>query len=455
MTERLDALIDSARQPVDGRSLAFFRIVFGAILTIAMARYIANGWVDIHYVEPSFFFKYTGLEWVAVPGRTTLYAMAYGLCVCALLITVGLFTRPALVVFTLGFGYWEAMDVTNYLNHYILVLLLCVELLLTPCHRVWSLDNLLLNVDNRPFRRPQTPTIPAWCLWMLRIQIAVVYFSAAIAKVGSDWLIDGQPMGIWLASRGHLPVIGWLQGFAATPLVFSWAGFLYDLTIPFLLLWRPTRQLAFCAVVVFHGMTHVLFDIGIFPFIMTAASTLFFAPNWLSRGRSQVVQTVARGDRKYWMRPVMVAALTLVLLQLVWPQRHLIYGGNVLWHEQGMRFSWRVMVREKHGSITYRVVDRASGREWQVPPSRYLNMRQEAEFSGQPDLIRQLARHIHSDFKVRGFDVAVRVDAPVSLNGRAPSLLIDDQIDLAQPVDDKWILPAPNSRARSSRTGRL
>ena len=191
------------------------------------------------------------------------------------------------------------------------------------------------------------------------------------------------------AGKRYQYVIGWLQGFAAMPLVFSWAGFLYDLTIPFLLLWRPTRRLAFCAVVVFHGMTHVLFDIGIFPFIMTAASTLFFAPNWLSRGRSQVVQTVARGDRKYWMRPVMVAALTLVLLQLVWPQRHLIYGGNVLWHEQGMRFSWRVMVREKHGSITYRVVDRASGREWQVPPSRYLNMRQEAEFSGQPDLIRQ------------------------------------------------------------------
>ena len=29
------------------------------------------------------------------------------------------------------------------------------------------------------------------------------------------------------------------------------------------------------------------------------------------------------------------------------------YGGNVLWHEQGMRFSWRVMVREKNGSVTF------------------------------------------------------------------------------------------------------
>ena len=104
-------------------------------------RYIASGWVDIHYVEPSFFFKYSGFEWVVVPGRAGLYTMAYGLCACAVLIAAGLFTRPALVLFTLGFGYWEAMDVTNYLNHYVLAFLLAAQLLLTPAGRTWSLDN--------------------------------------------------------------------------------------------------------------------------------------------------------------------------------------------------------------------------------------------------------------------------------------------------------------------------
>ena len=86
MTKTLDALVDSAIKPVDGRSLAVFRILFGSIMAIAMARYIANGWVDIHYVEPQFFFKYTGFEWVTVPGKTTLYLMAYGPA-CALLIS--------------------------------------------------------------------------------------------------------------------------------------------------------------------------------------------------------------------------------------------------------------------------------------------------------------------------------------------------------------------------------
>ena len=448
MTERLDALIDAARQPVDGRSLAVFRILFGAIMAVAMARYIASGWVDIHYVEPSFFFKYSGFEWVVVPGRAGLYTMAYGLCACAVLIAAGLFTRPALVLFTLGFGYWEAMDVTNYLNHYVLAFLLAAQLLLTPAGRTWSLDNWRL-------KRAQVSQVPAWCLWMLRAQIAVVYCSAALAKVGTDWLLDGQPMGIWLAARGHIPLIGWLQGFAVTPLLMSWAGFLYDLLIPALLLWRPTRRLAFGAVVLFHGMTHLLFHIGVFPFLMTAASTLFFDPSWPARSDLTAPPARNASPSRWWMKPVAVAALLVLALQLAWPQRHLLYGGNVLWHEQGMRFSWRVMVREKHGSITYRVQDKSSGREWLVPPSRYLNMRQEAEFSGQPDLIRQLARHIHRDFKSRGFDVAVRVDAPVSLNGRAPAPMIDAQVDLAGPIERPWILPAPASRARSSRMGRL
>jgi hypothetical protein len=448
MTKRLDALIDRALEPVDGRSLAVFRILFGLVMAVAMARYIANGWVEIQYIEPKFFFKFSGLAWVKVPQATTLYVMAYGLAAGALCIALGLFTRPALILFGLGFGYWESMDVTNYLNHYVLVLLLTVQLLLTPCDRVWSLDNWRKG-------RGQTPTIPSWCLWMLRYQVAAVYLSAAIAKINTDWLVHGQPMGIWLASRGHLPVIGWLQQFAWTPLLFSWAGFAYDLTIPALLIWRRTRRIAFAAVLVFHGTTHILFNIGVFPFLMTAASTLFFAPSWPKRAGAAEPRPGPQVQRKPWMRRLAYAALFIAALQVAWPQRHILHGGNVLWHEQGMRFSWRVMVREKHGSITYRVEDQKTGRVWQVPPSRYLTMRQEAEFAGQPDLIRQLAQHIHQDFAKRGIEVAVRVDSPVSLNGRAAQLLIDPAVDLVKPLPEGWILKAPSGLPRSSKAGRL
>jgi hypothetical protein len=59
---------------------------------------------------------------------------------------------------------------------------------------------------------------------------------------------------------------------------FSWSGALYDLTIPFLLWYRPTRPYAFGVVVVFHVLTRILFPIGMFPYVMIVSTLIFFGP---------------------------------------------------------------------------------------------------------------------------------------------------------------------------------
>jgi hypothetical protein len=137
-----------------------------------------------------------------------------------------------------------------------------------------------------------------------------------------------------------------------------------------------------------------------------------------------------------------------LLVQIAAPLRANLYGGLVSWHEQGMRFSWRVMTRAKSGSLTYVVRELASGREWQVSPGKYLTVAQEREMSVQPDLILQLAHHVARDFAAQGHPgVAVHADARVSLNGRAAAPLIDPRVDLARESDGlapkPWILPAP------------
>jgi hypothetical protein len=135
------------------------------------------------------------------------------------------------------------------------------------------------------------------------------------------------------------------------------------------------------------------------------------------------------------------------LVQLLVPLRHYAYPGSVLWNEQGMRWSWKVMVREKNGAVTFWVT-LPDGRRQVVTPRRYLNHLQEREMSSQPDLILQLAHHIARDYASRGYgDVEVRAEAWVSLNGRAASLLIDPNVDLARVNDGldaaTWILPEP------------
>lgn len=226
------------------------------------------------------------------------------------------------------------------------------------------------------------------------------------------------------------------------------------MTIPFFLSWRRARPFAFAVVLGFHTMTGLLFNIGMFPFLMTGYALIFFAPDWPRRlwGRLRGTPLAARPTNPRTPAPLgrLGAALVVlyVLAQIAVPLRAYAYGGDVLWHEQGMRFSWRVMVRSKAGSVTYRVRMDGAERERFVEPRRYLTVQQEREMSGQPDLIVQLAHHIADDLEAEGHrDVEVRVDAMVSLNGRPMARLIDPDIDLTTVSPNLmpagWILPAP------------
>jgi hypothetical protein len=411
-----------------------------------LVRFMLSGWIERFYGQPSFFFKYPGFAWIeplSVTGMYTVYAVLAGL---ALLIAVGLFYRVSVVLFLLGFSYAQLIDVTNYLNHYYLVCWLCVLLAIVPAHRLWSVDG---------WRRPELRdiTVPAWAVYLLRFQVGVVYFFAGLAKLNSDWLLHAQPLGIWLSARTETPIIGpWLDEVWVAYL-FSWAGFLYDLTIALWLSWRRTRPLAYLVLLFFHFMTHVFFNIGLFPFIMTLAATVFFDPGWprrlLGKGRPDL-PTPARATWTHRRRLLAAVAGVYVLFSVMVPLRHYLYPGDVSWNEEGMRWSWKVMLREKHGAVTY-FVRLEDGRELEVSPRRYLGARQEREMAGQPDLILQLARHIGADFRRRGYGpVQVRAEALVSWNGRPAHPMIDARVDLLT-VDDglgaaSWILPEPSSK---------
>jgi vitamin K-dependent gamma-carboxylase len=428
-------------EPVDLASLALFRVLFGGLMMVSALRFMENGWVEGFFGERTFFFRYYGFSWVAPGPVWAMYALYGALAVLGACIALGFFYRLAMPLFFVLFSYAELTDVTNYLNHYYLVSLLSLLMSFMPLSSAWSLDA-------RAGRVAKSERVPAWMLYLLRFQIGVVYVGAALAKANSDWLLHGQPLNIWLSSRTDAPWIGPYLGLPSVALLASWAGFLHDLTIVPLLMWKRTRVFAYAALLGFHLLTSSWFNIGIFPLLMPLAASLFFAPSWPRRwlGSARSAQ-----DSKVASAPLSqlgwVALAAYCLVQVALPLRVHAYGGNVSWHEQGMRFSWRVMLRAKAGSIRYRV-RLPDGRELFVPPRRYLSADQEREMSGQPDLIWQLAQHIARDFAARGQPgVEVRVDALVSLNGRAPAYLIDPSVDLTRVSDDlsfaSWITSPP------------
>ncbi|MEA2748644.1 MAG: vitamin K-dependent gamma-carboxylase, partial [Myxococcales bacterium] len=301
-------------------------------------------------------------------------------------------------------------------------------------------------------RKNRLESFPAWCTYLLRFQVGVVYVYAGLAKATSDWLLHAQPLNIWLSARTGMPVLGAIFDQRWAAFAFSWSGFLFDTFIVAFLLWKRTRAYAYVVVIGFHLMTWLLFPIGMFPFIMIASALVFLDPAWpqrlLRRAPAIAVGSPSPVATRRLHPAFVFAVAAFCLVQLLAPLRHRLYGGNVLWHEQGMRFSWKVMVREKNGSITYVVESARAHRTWYVEPHRYLTDRQEKELSTQPDLVLQLAHRVRDDFRAQGHDdVTVRVEALVSLNGRGAAPLVDPTIDLAR-VDDglgkaSWISPEP------------
>lgn len=442
-------------QQVDASGLAAFRVLIGLTFALSAGRALANGWVDRFFVAPETMLSFWGFEWIKPAAPWAMHAIFVAIVVLGLLVAAGAFYRVAAATMFVAFTYVELLDVSNYLNHYYLLSLLSLLMVFLPLHRFGSVDAWL---SARRSGKPGSVTVSAWVVYLLMFQVGTVYVYAGLAKFNSDWLLHAQPLNIWLSARTDTPLIGSLLDEVWVAYAFSWAGFLHDILIVPALLWARTRVWAFAALVAFHTFTGLLFNIGLFPVIMVCAATIFLQPNWpravWRRLRRQGVaaettmgpETNSNGAK---LHPWVVAGVAVwCAVQVLVPLRAHLYGGNVAWHEQGMRWSWRVMVREKNGVVSYRVRVPGRATDRRVEPSQYLTDHQEREMSGQPDLIVQLAHRIAKDFAAKGHNgVEVRVDAWVSLNGRRARRLIDPDVDLTTVIlglaTAPWILPGP------------
>lgn len=440
---RLSRTLD---RPVDAASCAVFRVGFGLLLLISTVRFFERGWIREYYVEPKLFFHYWGFGWIQPLPARGMYALYALIGAAALCILLGFAYRVAAVVFALGFSYAHFCDKTNYLNHYYLVSLLAGLAICLPLDREFSL---------RVWRRPEQRrgSLRAWVLYLLRFQIAVVYVFGGVGKLGADWLLRAEPLRIWLAADTDLPLIGPYLSGRWIPFAFSWAGAIFDLSIVPLLSWRSTRAPAYLALILFHSLTALLFPIGMFPWIMIAAATLFWDPSWPRRAYERCLARAVPIPEGVAGPPLAPLTRTLCAsyasLQLLLPLRSALYPGNTLWTEEGFRFSWKVMLIEKAGSLELRVVDRA-GRRYVVEPREYLTPFQARMASTQSDMILELAHWVAQDFARRGQPgVHVYADSQVSFNGRARLPFLDPARDLAREEDGlgakDWLLPAPNT----------
>ncbi|WP_299211021.1 HTTM domain-containing protein [uncultured Aquimarina sp.] len=436
------------KKNTEAAPLAVFRIFFGLMMLISIIRFWSYGWIDKLYIKPTFFFSYYAFDFIKPIGVYTY--LIFVLCgVSSVFVAIGYKYRIAIITFFLSFTYIELMDKTTYLNHYYFISILSFLLIFLPANAYYSLDAKI--------KRASFQKVPIWTIDAIKLLLGIVYFYAGLAKLNSDWLLKAMPLKIWLPSKYDIPLIGDLMQQEWVHYAFSYTGAIYDLTIPFLLLYRKTRVFGFVMVVVFHVLTRVLFPIGMFPYIMIVGALIFFD----SSVHHKILQFISKicginktnfdTNRVLVFLQIKTKIMTSVLglffvIQLFLPFRYMLYPGELFWTEEGYRFSWRVMLMEKAGYANFKIVDEKTGKRFYVDNDDFLTPFQQKQMATQPDFILEYAHYLKTHFENQGHqNIQVFVESHVALNGRLSSQYIDSNVDLGKQKESfkhkTWIIP--------------
>ncbi|MFK7900537.1 MAG: HTTM domain-containing protein [Cyclobacteriaceae bacterium] len=445
------SIISYSHELIPIAPLVIFRIVFGALMCFSTIRFAYNGWITSSYITPSFFFPFFDWQWIQPLPNNGMYVVFFLIGLAAFFICIGFLFRISSILFFLLFTYTELIDKTFYLNHYYLVCLLSFLLTLTLANRTFSIDTLL-------FPHIKRSVCPRWQVGIFKVQLSIVYFFAGLGKVNPDWLFHAEPMATWLPSKYQIPLLGKIVGYKITAYLFSWMGCLYDLTIWIFLLWKPTRKLAYVGVIVFHILTSILFpQIGIFPYIMIVCTVIFFSTQWhqnvLSKIQTSNLKPQTPNSKPLNLKSqIMTFSLGVyILIQLYLPLRHLQYPGHLFWHEQGFRFSWRVMLIEKAGMTAIILKDPKTGLQQEIDQCDYLTKFQQKQMATQPDMILQFAHFIGDQFKEEnGYPPQLFVKSRLSLNGNRSKEFTNDTVDLYPLTNSykkrNWVLPFKDAK---------
>ena len=436
-------IIQKQFDPVDNSPLVLFRMIFGFLIFAETFGAILTGWVRQVLIEPEFTFTLIGLEWLQPLPGSGMYVYFAFMVICGLCVMVGYKYRLSLSLFTILWTlvYW--MQKSYYNNHYYLLILLCLFMLCVPAHAYASFDA-------KRWSSVVSMTCPRWCINIFIIQLWIVFTFAALNKIYPGW-IEGHFIQVALSSKKQYWLIGdilqkqWLQNLVI------YGGIGFDLLIVYFLLWKKTRVLAFIASIIFHLFNAVVFQIGIFPFMMIGMTVLFFKPETIRKiffpkktliGLSNNEQTKLKAGR---------LALAVVFaayfgFQIYLPLRHHLYKGDVFWTEEGHRLAWRMMLRVKYGSLDFEVKHPETGENWRVDPLDFFTSKQVAAAASKPDMIWQMAKWMKKHYSKQGIeDVEIYANTSVSLNGSTRHPIIDPDTDLTkvkwQPFKhSKWIL---------------
>lgn len=423
---------------IDNSPLIIFRFFFGFLVACESFGAIFTGWVKRVFIDPQFTFSFIGLEWLQpLPGLGMyLYFVLMGFL--GISIMLGYRYRFAIIAYTLLWAGVYFMQKSSYNNHYYLLLIISFFMIFLPANRYKSLDVKQKRVQ-------ESYSMPKWISLLFIFQIGIVYVFAALAKLYPDWLNGSFTKNLLLGTTTS-PFLIEIFSQKWFYLFIAYAGIFFDLLIVPLLLFKKTRTLALLASLVFHLFNAVFLQIGIFPFFALSFALFFYDSNSIKQLFFKGKPTEEKLSGFSALNSgILVYSIFIpfLFIQLLFPLRHYLIDGDVLWTEEGHRLSWRMMLRERSGYIIIKIKDVVTGKEAVYDYHKNLTQKQINNLATKPDFIWQYCQRIKKEYKNQ--QISIFIDCKNSINRGDYKTLIDPKQDFVTAEWDyfwhnKWIV---------------
>jgi len=422
---------------IDIAPLVAFRIFFGFLIACESFGAIISGWIKDVLIAPQFTFSFIGFEWIQPLSGNGMYYYFALMGILGISIMIGFRYVLSMFLFCLLWTEVYLMQKSSYNNHYYLLIIISFMMIFLPANRYKSLDVKFGYTK-------ESVEIPYWINLIFIIQIAIVYFYAFVAKIYPDWL-DGTFTKNLLQGTTTRPFF--LELFAQKwfYLFIAYAGILYDLLIIPFLLYRKTRTLALLASLLFHLFNAIVLQIGIFPFFALSFALFFYNPDTIRRifFRNKITKP-SFPTLNFKNKKILYYLFTpFLFIQLILPLRHYFIKGDVLWTEEGHRLSWRMMLRERSGYISFEIVENDTKQSMIYDYSKNLTSKQARQLPTKPDFIWQYCQKIKEEYK--GKNISIYVNCANSINRKPYKTLIDPKYDMAKAkwnyfFHNEWVL---------------
>jgi uncharacterized membrane protein YphA (DoxX/SURF4 family) len=404
---------------VDGKYLGVFRIIFG--LAFIKETFRVKESIFPFYLEPDTLFKWPFFEWVELLPEQYLYLLSSLLILSAFMILLGFFTQFFSIIASFIYAYFFFLDRSYYNNHYYLILLIVIILSFVKSDTKWSLKELFFKTNG---------TVPVWNVFVFRVQFAIVYLYGATAKFNADWL-SGRTMKASIDSEAYQ---GLKQLFPFNKdiliLFLTHAGWIFDLTVPLLLLHKKGKYVALPFLVIFHTINGFNLNIGVFPFLMMGATIVYWGDGLREVLNFKVIKSVKLSITTQCASFLLVFYL---MFQFLFTLRHFLIKGDYNVTGEGYNFSWKMkgnaIELKRYDIYCFDLIHKT---EYKIPLN--LHKKQYSTLSSVPlsniPFAQYISNQISKQYHVNKDSLKVNAFIKISLNGSDDFYLIDTSYNL-------------------------